>query len=214
MKKGILILMFLTGVTGILSAQSIMTLSVGAASSYTYIKYTETNENIQFTSLLGTSVKFTYIVANGLGFLIDIHGGLIRRYLVGDSDGNLFGFNSSTWDKTILGKAARQSVEKCVKYIKKGMKKIPWQGKIIKANPDGTVFMKPGSQAGVAPGMQFWVYRPGEDLIDPDTGISLGSEESKIGKIEVVADIGGGKACKAIIKGGSGFNTGDFVRLK
>jgi len=122
--------------------------------------------------------------------------------------------NSSSWDKTILGKAARQSVEACVDYITSGMKKIPWQGKVIKANADGTVFIKPGSVAGVEPGMKFWVYRPGEDLIDPDTGISLGSEETKIGQIEVVSDVAGGKACKAIVKGGSGFDTGDFVRIK
>ncbi len=122
--------------------------------------------------------------------------------------------NSSTWDKTLLGKAARISVEKCVKIISQGMKKIPWQGKIIKANADGTVFLKPGSIAGVKSGMKFSVYRPGEELIDPDTGISLGSEEMKIGKLEIVSDVAGGKACKAIIKGGSNFMAGDLVRLK
>jgi curli biogenesis system outer membrane secretion channel CsgG len=120
--------------------------------------------------------------------------------------------NSSTWDKTILGKAARQSVNKCVDIIVDGMKKIPWQGKIIKANEDGTVFMKPGSDAGIVPGMQFWIFRPGEELIDPDTGISLGSEEIKIGKVEVISDVAGGKACKAVIKSGSAFQTGDLVR--
>lgn len=122
--------------------------------------------------------------------------------------------NSSTWDKTILGKAARISVEECVKVISQGMKNIPWQGKIIKANDDGTVFLKPGSNAGVTKGMEFSVYRPGEELIDPDTGISLGSEEMKIGKVEIISDIAGGKACKAIIKGGTNFMTGDLVRLK
>ncbi len=122
--------------------------------------------------------------------------------------------NSSTWDKTILGKAARESVEKCVEIIVDGMKNLPWQGKVIKANSDGTVFMKPGSVAGVKPGMKFVVYRPGEELIDPDTGISLGSEEMKIGKVEVISDVAGGKACKAIIKGGANFATGDLVRIK
>ncbi|MCB9058820.1 MAG: hypothetical protein H6627_09655 [Calditrichae bacterium] len=122
--------------------------------------------------------------------------------------------NSSTWDKTILGKAARQSVEKCVDIITDGMADITWQGKVIKANSDGTLFMKPGSAAGVSSGMTFWVYRPGEELIDPDTGISLGSEEMKIGKIEVVSDVAGGKACKAIVKSGSNFETGDLVRIK
>lgn len=122
--------------------------------------------------------------------------------------------NPTTWDRTILGKAARESVEKCVKIIDKTMEKIPWQGKIIKANDDGSLFLKPGSQGGVQAGMEFVVYSKGEDLIDPDTGLALGSEESMIGKIKVVQDMAEGKACKAIVVSGSGFKTGDMVRIK
>ncbi len=122
--------------------------------------------------------------------------------------------NPTQWDNTILGKASRKAIDKCVKFIEKAMENIPWQGKIIKANPDGTVYMKPGSAGGVKPGMEFVVYRKGEELIDPDTGLSLGSEEQMIGKIKVVQDVAGGKACKAIIVSGSGFQTGDLVRIK
>lgn len=122
--------------------------------------------------------------------------------------------NPTSWDQTILGKAARESVEKCVKYVDKAMEGIPWSGKIIKANDDGTVYMKPGSQGGVQPGMEFVIYSKGEELIDPDTGISLGSEEAMIGKIKVTQDVGDGKACKAIIVSGSGFKTNDIIRLK
>jgi curli biogenesis system outer membrane secretion channel CsgG len=129
---------------------------------------------------------------------------------VGDID---FG-NPTHWDKTILGKASRKSVDKCVKHISKAMDKIPWEGKVIKANTDGTLYMKPGSAGGVKQGMEFAVYSQGEELIDPDTGISLGSEEQKIGMVKVVQDIGDGKACKAIIVNGTGFKTGDLVRTK
>ncbi len=78
----------------------------------------------------------------------------------------------------------------------------------------GTVFMKPGSKGGVQQGMKFSVYRPGEALIDPDTGLSLGSEESKIGEIEYLSDVADGKAGKAIVKSGTGMQTGDLVRIK
>jgi len=64
-------------------------------------------------------------------------------------------------------------------YIVEDMEGLPWEGKIIKASGT-TIYMKPGSKGGVQPGMEFAVYRPGEELIDPDTGISLGSEEAKI----------------------------------
>ena len=90
---------------------------------------------------------------------------------------------------------------------------VLWQGKIIRA--DGTtIYMKPGSKGGVKTGMTFSVYRPGEELIDPDTGISLGSEEAKIGQIQVTGDVGDGRACKAIVKSGTGFETGDLIRVK
>jgi curli biogenesis system outer membrane secretion channel CsgG len=122
--------------------------------------------------------------------------------------------NSSTWDNTILGKAARKAIDKSVKIIVKAMESVPWQGKVIKGNPDGTLYMKPGSQGGVKSGMTFWVYRPGEEIIDPDTGISLGSEEMKVGQIQVTGDIGDGKAAKAIVKSGSNLQTGDLIRVK
>ena len=122
--------------------------------------------------------------------------------------------NPTYWDNTMLGKASRKAIDKCVGYISKAMEKIPWQGKIIKADDSGTIYMKPGSAGGVKPGMEFAVYSKGEELIDPDTGQSLGSEESKIGRIKVVQDIGDGKACKAIVVSGSGFKAGDLVREK
>jgi curli biogenesis system outer membrane secretion channel CsgG len=121
--------------------------------------------------------------------------------------------NSKTWDNTQLGKASRIAINQCVDYVSGEMKGIPWSGKIIKAS-GATIYMKPGSKGGVQPGMVFSVYRPGEELIDPDTGISLGSEESKIGEIQFTADIGDGKAGKAIVKSGTGFQTGDLIKIK
>jgi hypothetical protein len=93
------------------------------------------------------------------------------------------------------------------------MSGLPWEGKIIKAS-GATIYMKPGSKGGVQPGMVFSIYRPGEELIDPDTGISLGSEESKIGEIQYTGDIADGKAGKALVKSGTGFEAGDLVRIK
>ncbi len=122
--------------------------------------------------------------------------------------------NPTTWDRTILGKAAREAIDKCVDYITRAMANLPWQGKIIKVNPDGTVYMKPGSQSGVQVGMEFAVYSKGEELIDPDTGLSLGSEEQLIGRIKVIQDVANGKAAKAVILSGTGFKVGDMVRVK
>ncbi len=121
--------------------------------------------------------------------------------------------NSSTWDNTQLGIASRESINECVEFITEDMAGLPWEGKIIKASGT-TIYMKPGSKGGVQPGMVFSIYRAGEELIDPDTGLSLGSEESKIGEIQYTGDVADGKAGKALVKSGTGFQAGDLVRLK
>jgi curli biogenesis system outer membrane secretion channel CsgG len=122
--------------------------------------------------------------------------------------------NTTTWDNTQLGKASREAIEQCVEYVTEGMESVPWVGKIIKASDDGTIIMKPGSKGGVKPGMVFKIFHPGEEIIDPDTGLSLGSEESMIGEIQVTGDMADGKAAKAIVKSGMGFQTGDLVKIK
>ncbi len=121
--------------------------------------------------------------------------------------------NSSTWDNTQLGIASRESINECVEFISEDMEGLPWEGKIIKASGT-TLYMKPGSKGGVQPGMVFSIYRAGEELIDPDTGLSLGSEESKIGEIQYTGDVADGKAGKALVKSGTGFQAGDLVRIK
>jgi hypothetical protein len=54
----------------------------------------------------------------------------------------------------------------------------------------------------------------GEDIKDPDTGLSLGAEEEKIAEIEIVEDALKGKAAKAKVTEGKGVKTGDLVREK
>lgn len=122
--------------------------------------------------------------------------------------------NVSAWDNTDIGKAAREAVDGCVELIANNMDKIPWSGRILKVNADGTVVMKPGSEGNVAPEMEFAVYREGEEILDPDTGLPLGREEEKMGKVKVVEDMLKGKAAKAKVLEGTGLKVGDVVREK
>ncbi len=122
--------------------------------------------------------------------------------------------NQNSWDNTDIGKATREAVNKTVDLIAANMEKISWSGKILKVNSDGTVIMKPGSEGNVKPGMEFFVVRKGEEIKDPDTGLSLGAEESKVGKIKATDDMLNGKAMKATIIEGKDFKVGDIVRDK
>jgi curli biogenesis system outer membrane secretion channel CsgG len=122
--------------------------------------------------------------------------------------------DASNWNDTDIGKATREAVDKCVQLIADNMEKIPWSGKVIKVNSDGTLLMKPGSDGNVSVGQEFDVYRQGEDIKDPDTGESLGSEEAKVGHIKVTEDALNGKASKATIVEGTDLKIGDIVREK
>ncbi len=125
-----------------------------------------------------------------------------------------FGFNNKNdFDNSLVGKATREAVDAIVGLIETQMTQLPWEGKVLLVRGE-TIFIKPGSDAGVKVGDSFAIYSKGEDLIDPDTGLSLGSVDTKIGTIEVTSIVSGGKAAQAIIKMGSGFKAGDFVRLK
>ena len=78
----------------------------------------------------------------------------------------------SAWDDTDLGQAAREAIDGCVELITEQMDAIPWSGRILKVNTDGTVLMKPGSEGSVTTGMELDVYQAGEEIKDPDTGLS------------------------------------------
>ncbi len=120
--------------------------------------------------------------------------------------------NVSEWNDTDVGKAAREAIDKTVELITDNMEKIPWSGRIVKVNNDGTVIIKPGSEGNVESGMEFDVFQQGEELKDPDTGLSMGSEESKVAHIVVQSDMLNGKAARAKIASGSGIKAGDVVR--
>ncbi|HDQ45881.1 MAG TPA: hypothetical protein ENN17_10365 [bacterium] len=121
--------------------------------------------------------------------------------------------NRNDFDNSLVGKATRACIEEIVGLVEKQMAVLPWEGKVIQVS-GANIFIKPGADSGVKVGDTFVVYSKGEELIDPDTGISLGSEETRIGTIEVTAMISGGQAARATAKSGSGFKQGDLIRLR
>ncbi|WP_321308676.1 CsgG/HfaB family protein [Marinifilum fragile] len=118
------------------------------------------------------------------------------------------------FDESLVGKAAREAIEDVVAMIDNNANNIPWQAKVI-TEKEGVVFINSGEADGLQVGDVLAVYSKGEDLIDPDTGISLGSVDTKIGEIKITdASVGNGKASKCSIVQGSGFAKGNFVRMK
>ncbi len=122
-----------------------------------------------------------------------------------------FNFSNDThFDQTLAGKATRKAVNKIIDMITGAMEKVAWTGMVLKVNPDKTLMLKPGALGGVKVGDKFTVYSKGEDVIDPETGLSLGSEETKAGTIEVTE--AKDQYAKAKVLSGSGLKEKDLVR--
>lgn len=122
--------------------------------------------------------------------------------------GNVLGGGFST--KTPLGKATRGCIGEIVDAIVERMETVPWQAKIVKVS-DGKVYINVGANAGIRKGEVFEVYTVGEELTDPDTGLSLGAEEAYAGKIKIRK--AEKKYAIATILEGEGFQRGDVVRI-
>ncbi|HHL71793.1 MAG TPA: hypothetical protein ENJ29_04700 [Bacteroidetes bacterium] len=132
-----------------------------------------------------------------------------------DKWGSGISFNSrNDFDQSIIGKATRDAIKEIVKLLDKTARNLKWQGKVVKATAT-SVIINAGSAQGVKAGDKFVILRAGEELIDPDTGLSLGSTEEEIGVIQVVnAGLGNGRASQCKIISGRGFQRGDIVREK
>jgi curli biogenesis system outer membrane secretion channel CsgG len=93
-------------------------------------------------------------------------------------------FGKEGFDETVVGKAVRKSVDQVVKYINGAEAKAGWSAKIIKIEGK-QIWINSGEDEGIKVGKTVSVYKKGEDLEDPDSGVSLGSTETKVGTAKI-----------------------------
>jgi curli biogenesis system outer membrane secretion channel CsgG len=82
--------------------------------------------------------------------------------------------------------------------------------KVLGQTADGSIYINRGQDTGIQVGTRFHVMRPGEEFVDPDTGLSFGAAESNIGTVEVVS-VEASRAVTRFITG-SGATSGDILR--
>jgi len=126
----------------------------------------ETSE-ITFTKQIESIIKETNLGFGGVGF---------------GSDAILGGFLSN-YSKTPIGQAVIAGINQGVFELIKQVGARPAEGSIVKADP-GQIYVNLG-QDSVSVGDRLQVVKQGEELIDPETGISLGGSTTPIGEIEV-----------------------------
>ncbi len=94
------------------------------------------------------------------------------------------GFGTKAFKKTPLGKATQMAIDSAVEAVAEGLRNIPYQGRVILVK-GGSVYLSAGTRTGASVGDEFTVYSLGEELVDPDTGEMLGSEEERLGKVKI-----------------------------
>jgi curli biogenesis system outer membrane secretion channel CsgG len=94
---------------------------------------------------------------------------------------------TSAFNKTPLGVATREAVHKAVQFIIGESEKHVWSGAVIKASRS-IAYINRGANSNIHPGNRLTVYSCGEELIDPQTGINLGSIEQRVGTL-IITDV-------------------------
>ena len=97
-----------------------------------------------------------------------------------------WGFSMGGEDRTPMDFAVRAAIQQAVNFITAEIDRVPWEGRIAMIK-GGMIYINAGRKSGIKIGDQFIVFREGEKVIDPESGIELGSEISRIGEIEVVS---------------------------
>ncbi len=93
-------------------------------------------------------------------------------------------FGSDAFMKTPLGQATREAISKAVMFIIGEMEVVPWAGRVVQVQ-DGAVYVNAGANVNLRPGTSLTAFAKGEDLIDPATGLSLGSKDTLVGTVMV-----------------------------
>lgn len=151
----------------------------------------ETSE-IMYTKQVESVVKESGLILGGAGFT---------------GSAALGGFFEN-FSKTPIGQAVIAGVNKGMYDLVKQIGAAPASGSVIKTEGN-RVWMNVGSDV-VKAGEILKVMRRGEELIDPDTGISLGATETEIGQLRV-AEVAEKFSIADRVAGGGTINRGDKV---
>lgn len=125
--------------------------------------------------------------------------------------GGDFAFSTGGEARTPMDFAVRAAIQQAVDFITIELNNVPWAGRIANVK-DNIVYINAGRESGLQAGDRFDVFKEGDPIIDPDTGISLGCETTQLGEIEVVSVEE--KFSKATPLSGVGFEKGNLVKMK
>lgn len=136
----------------------------------------EVNVTIYFVDSTTGQVKASQKivgVAKKKGLSFGYHGGAL-----GGLTGDFAGFK-----KDNLGKATEHAAAQAIEYLVEQLEGIEWEGTVIMSK-NGEFMCNRGSREGVEKGLAFDVGSI-EEIVDPDTGETLDTDMTRVGRLEV-----------------------------
>jgi curli biogenesis system outer membrane secretion channel CsgG len=120
--------------------------------------------------------------------------------------------SSAGYDETISGNALRAAIAQFIDNLLQQMTKIPWSGRVA-ALQDDLVVINAGQKTGLKIGDRLTAFALGKEVINPETGVSMGRVRGKEkGTLEITEFFGEDGSLSRVVDG-SGFAAGDVVRL-
>ncbi len=128
--------------------------------------------------------------------------------------GGLLGFGSkSSHDTSLKDGALRDALGKAMNKITEKLTGDLWTGRIAQVK-GSQVYINAGKQTGLSVGDSLVVQELGEEIIDPQTGVSLGRAPGMMrGELRISAFFGKDGSVASVVSGGN-FKTNDLVKLK
>jgi hypothetical protein len=159
------------------------------------------------TQIARVTVDYSLIdIATGKSLLAESGAGEYKK-----ETGGVLGFGSrSTADVGLRDGALRDAFSKVLEKMINKLTALPYQSRIMLVEGP-TVIIRAGEKSKLAAGTKLGVYRAGQDLIDPETGRSMGKREKLIGEITLLSHQNE-RISEAKITSGTGFVVGDIVR--
>jgi hypothetical protein len=99
---------------------------------------------------------------------------------------------SSDPDSTLPKRALRAAVDKLVASMTVSLRAQTWRAGILDVS-EGKVVIAAGARAGLRPGRELRVVRPGKRLREPTSGVVIELPGEQVGRIKVVSQFGTGE---------------------
>ncbi|MBN2189668.1 MAG: hypothetical protein JW728_00465 [Candidatus Aureabacteria bacterium] len=134
----------------------------------------------------------------------------------GNVSGLSVGYSESDWaldfdnfKASPLGKVTQEAINEAVYFICMEMQNVQWEGSIVTVKKD-KVYLNCGAGSNVKIGDEFEIFRKGEELVDPGSGMSLGFETKKSGRVRVI-EVQDKFSIAETVSGGN-FSRGDIIK--